>query len=420
MSANNSSPQSSPAVRPFIAYLSASSLWLAAMTLSSFIGSWLLVDRLEATPAQMGWAGGISRLVPIAFLLAGGVLIDRSNGRSYLLLMHGLIVLPGLVLVALIGTQHLSFSAVVIYMATMAALQALSDPARQAILTRVAPTDVQRSVTLVALTGSIVSYLAISLGGRMDAIGDETMLLIMSGLFVLALGTISYLPSLPSSINTGSDTHSSARLAPREPVWRDLVRGARATWRNNLVRPVIACNFASSMFNAGAYTVAIPFIARTVYSGGSEVFASALAAITLGAGLSSAFLLLLMPFAQPGRIFLYFQLTRAALLIALWANFGEWAFYALMGLWGINMGVTSTLGRSIVQEHAADAERGKVFAFMLLSFMLASAIGAPVLGAIVGASDPLGALLPGVAISVLIFLFGQRTALWDYQQKETL
>ena len=390
--------------QPFVAYLLASSLWLAGMTLSSFLGSWLLVDRVGASPEQTGWATTLSRIVPLVFLLAGGVLVDRSNNRTYLVLMHLLIVLPGLLLAGLVATDQLGYLAVVGFMVAMAALQAMSDPARQSVLSRVAPTDLQRSVTLVALTGSVVSFLAVSLGGAMDRIGDASILVIMCALFALGLWPILLLPNLPATVDAQKK---------QSPV-SELHEGARVTWNNSLLRTIITCNFASSMFNAGAYTVAIPFIAKEVYAGGAQAFGWALGAITLGAGLSSFLLLLVMPFAKPGRVFLYFQLTRAAILFALWVNFGEWAFYGLMALWGFNLGVTSTLARSVVQIEAPDAARGKVFALMLLSFMLASAIGAPILGAIVGAADPLTAVLPGVAISLLIFGFGYCSRLWNY------
>jgi len=391
--------------RPFLAFLTASSLWLAAMTLSTFLGSWLLVDRVGASPEQTGWASTLSRIVPLAFLLAGGVLVDRSNNRSYLVLMHLLIVVPGLVLASLVASDQLGYVAVVGFMAAMAALQALSDPARQSVLNRVAAIDLQRSVTLVALMGSVVSFLAVSLGGMMDRIGDAPILITMCALFALSLWPMLSLPTLPPI---------AAESSIQKSALSELLEGARVTTSNNVLRPIILCNFASSMFNAGAYTVAVPFITKDVYAGDAQTFGWALGAVTIGAGLSSVVLLLLMPFAKPARVFLYFQLTRALILTLMWVNFGEWVFYGLMALWGFNLGVTSTLARSVVQLEAPDAARGKVFSLMLLSFMLASAIGAPILGAIVGAADPLTALLPGVAVSVLIFAFGYYSRLWAY------
>ena len=155
-SAYSSALADSLLAKPFLAYLSAASLWLAGVTIASFLGSWLLIDRVGATPEQTGWANTASRLLPLVFLLAGGALIDRSNNRSYLIVMHILIILPGLGLVSLLslrGPIPLSYGAVVGFMVSMAAIQALCNPARQAALTRVAPTDIQRSVTLITLVG---------------------------------------------------------------------------------------------------------------------------------------------------------------------------------------------------------------------------------------------------------------------------
>lgn len=413
------SPLTQPA-GPFAWYLLASSLWIAGMTLQSFLGSWLLVDRVGADALQTGWAGTISRLVPLAILLLGGVLSDRSNNRTYLSAMHLLIALPPLAMALAIGLSMIDtgtgYWLVVAFMASMAAIQALSDPARQAVLSRLAPTDIQRSVTLMTIVTSMVATGALTLGGAMDQLGDLPVLLLLAGLFLLGLWPVYRLPDLPAVVTTTAS--ASGQSAVSEP-WaehplRAFVTGCKATAENSTIRAVLACNFASSMFNAGAYAVAIPFVVRTVYGGDAADYAWSLTLVTMGSMMASIALLKLMPFTHPGRVFLGFQLSRALILLLLWADFGEHSFYLLMAFWGINMGVTSTLARSIVQEQAPAAQRGRILSLMLLSFMVAGAIGAPLLGALIGAADPLTALVPGVVISVLIFLGGRRSGLWHY------
>ena len=57
------------------------------------------------------------------------------------------------------------------------------------------------------------------------------------------------------------------RLAPllRERV--GLRVGWRSFWQTHLVRRIIGMNFASAIFNAGGYMVAMPLIATRVYEG---------------------------------------------------------------------------------------------------------------------------------------------------------
>ena len=404
MTANNPPPGASllrENIAPFGRYLGASSLWLAGMSLQGFVVSWLLVDRLNATPQAVGWARSMSELVPLGALLIGGVLADRFNNRGYLLSMHLLMAVPPLLLVAIIALAGLNYWWVVAFSACLAGIQGLSDPARQSMLSRLAPTDIQRTVTISTIVTLLAGMLALQLGGQMDRFGDSLVLLALALLFGLGALPLTGLPSLPPV----------AEHTPRNSWVAELRAGLRATWSCATLRSVILCNFASSLFNAAAYVVALPFIVREVYAGDAVTFANVLIAITIGSTASNFALLKFMPLATPGRVFLWFQLTRALILLLLWADFGPNAFYLLAGLWGVNMGVTSTLARAIVQQRAAEAERARVLSLMLLSFIVAGLIGAPALGYLLAASDPLSALLPGVVISVAIFVFGWASGL---------
>jgi hypothetical protein len=79
------------------------------------------------------------------------------------------------------------------------------------------------------------------------------------------------------------------------------------------------------------------------------------------------------------------------------------------------MGITTTMVRAIVQMEAQAQQRAQVLAILLLSFMVSAALSAPLLGLLIGAYDPLVALLPGVAVSIGIFILGIASGrLWRY------
>jgi hypothetical protein len=71
-----------------------------------------------------------------------------------------------------------------------------------------------------------------------------------------------------------------------------------------------------------------------------------------------------------------------------------------MFAWGVNMGVTTTLVRTTVQELADPDHRAQILSMLLVSFMVTAPISSLVLGMLIEHTSPLHALLPGIVISL--------------------
>ena len=109
------------------------------------------------------------------------------------------------------------------------------------------------------------------------------------------------------------------------------------------------------------------------------------------------------------------QLTRVAILALLWLEPPVWLFLVGIFAWGLNMGTTTTLTRTTVQELAPARERAQILSVLLLSFLVTSPVSAALFGVLVEHLGPLAALLPGMAVSVLIFGVGLLfSGLWQY------
>lgn len=381
-------------------YLTSASLWMAGMTLQGFLFTWLLVGTLGVPADRAGIARTLAELPPLLVLLVGGVLGDRVDGRRYLGLMHALMAVPPLIMIAVYQTGRLSYGWVVLFGMLMASIQALSDPARQSVLSRVARLEAQRAVTVMTIVTSSVGLAGFYLGSRLDQLGLDTVLLLQAVVFASGILATRRLPDL------------SLPDTARPP----LGAGLKAIWRLPLVRNVIGLNLVSSLFNAGAYIVAIPYIVTEVYGGDAAFFATVMIVFTAGSIGSNVLLLLCMPLLHPGRLFLAMQLTRALILAVLLMQPPTWVFHAALFAWGINMGITSTLVRTTVQELAPAAVRAQILSVLLLSFLVSSPISAALLGFLVAGTSPLTALVPGVVISVLLFAVGLGySGLWQYR-----
>jgi len=370
------------------------------MSLQGFLFSWLLVGVLERPADEAGFARSLAEFPPLFVLLLGGFLGDRFEGRGYLSAMHLLMTLPPLLIALVVYQDLLSYWWVVVFGILMASIQALSDPARQSILSRVARLDIQRAVTTMTICTSLIGTLGFYLGGNLDDIGLVNLLLLQAALFGIGLFAIRALPRLPLQ-------------QPEKPRVMDGVRALKAL---PLVRNLLLLNFLSSLFNAGAYIVAIPYIVKEVYMGDAAFFAQVMIVFTVGSIGSNVLLLLFMPLRHPGRLFLGMQLTRVAVLYLLWIEPSLWLFYLGMFAWGLNMGVTTTMVRTTVQELAPAPVRSQILSVLLLSFLVSSPISSALLGVLISETAPLTALLPGMVVSLLIFVIGIRwSGLWSYQ-----
>ncbi|HEX7037155.1 MAG TPA: MFS transporter [Pseudomonadales bacterium] len=389
-------------------FLTGSSLWLAGMSLQGFLFAWLLVGVLERPADEAGFARALAEFPPLLVLFFGGLLGDRFDGRGYLALMHVLVALPPLMIAAVHGLDALGYWWVVLFGVLMAGLQALSDPARQAMISRVSRMDIQRAVTVMIVTSSLVGLSGFYLGGRLDVLGLGTVLVIQSALFFAGTFATLRLPSLPP---VGGGAGGRARLGA----------GLAAVWRAPLVRSVIGLNFLSSLFNAGAYVIAIPYIVKEVYLGDAAFYASVMIVFSAGSIGSNVLLLAFMPLLRPGRLFLLMQLTRVVILLVLFLQPSLWLFYLTMFAWGLNMGVTTTLVRTTVQELADPARRSQVLSVLLLSFMVTAPASSLLLGLLIEHTTPLVALLPGIAMSLVIFAIGLwKTGLWRFESAARL
>ena len=160
----------------------------------------------------------------------------------------------------------------------------------------------------------------------------------------------------------------------------------------------------------------MPYIVTDIYGGSAQTLATAMLVFTVGSIISNIILFRVMPLERPGRLFLLMQLTRVAILGALLTQPSLPLFYGLLVAWGLNMGVTTTMVRTTVQELAPAHSRTQILSVLLLSFMVSSPISAMLLGFLIAGADPLLALAPAVVVSFAIFLLGiSRTGLWHHR-----
>jgi predicted MFS family arabinose efflux permease len=388
------------------AYLGATAFSGMALAMQQLLVSWLLIGTLQLPADQVGIIQALIGIPGIIVMLVGGASADRRDARSLLIKVYLFAPVLPLYLVFVEQSGLLGVTHVTLFGLGMGFVMSYSTPAQQAILNRVSGDDVQQVVTGATAIGFGVQVAGLILAGQMDRIGITPVLLLQSvGLGLACVMTMRIAKQSPRS-----------QAAP-SPV-REIAAGLVATYRDKVIFALLSINFVSSIFNAGSFITVYPFIIKRIYDGDAFILSLLMATFFAGAAVSNAILLRFMPLRFPGRLFLLMQLSRIVVLLLVWIKLDWWLLVLATLGWGLNMGVTTNLARTIVQESAEPAFRGRVLSVVSVGMIGSASIGAILLGWLIETVGTANALIPAMVVSFALFIIGILfTRIWAYESR---
>jgi len=376
-------------------YLGSTAFSGIAFSMQQLLLSWVLIGILELPADRVGMIQAITGIPGIFLMLLGGASADRRDPRDLLIGIYAIAPVLPLFLVTATYFDQLNIWSVVLWGLGMSVVTSYSSPAQQAILNRIAGKEVQKAVTASTAVGYLVQMVGLGFAGQMDHIGLAPVLLGQS--LCIGLGALAVRRLKPAE---------SLHVDRGEPTWQILLAGFRSVYNNKIIFNVLLINFVSSIFNAGAFMTVLPFIIKRIYEGNAFTLAILMIVFFGAAAVSNLLMFRIMPLANPGRAYLIMQLSRVPLLAILWIQPAWWLLVLVIIGWGLNMGVTSTLARTIVQESAEPEYRARILSVYSLGLLGSAPIGALVLGHIIEAFGTMNALIPAMITSTLLFLYG--------------
>ncbi|MBL4679560.1 MAG: MFS transporter [Pseudomonadales bacterium] len=388
----------------FNAYLGSVTFSSAGFLMQQLIISWILVGILVLPGDEVGIIQATIAIPGLFLMLWGGTLADQSDPRTLLVRVHFIAWIFPLLFLAWNQIFGLSIAAILFYGLTISTATSFSSPAHQAILNSIAGRDLQKAVTASTAVTFLVQMLSLGFAGQMQNIGLPLILVVQSACILIGACLLLRLNKSPPM-----QRKSESAIA-------QLISGFRATYRNRDVSHLFLINFLSSVFNAGAFFTVVPFIVHRIYEGEAMQLATVLIIFFLGATVTNLTLFKIMPITSPGKWYLCMQVSRVAILYLLWIEPDWWLFMLAMFAWGMNMGFTTTLSRTIVQESAEPEYRGRILSVYSLGLIGSAPIGALILGNIIEIFGTLNALLPAMLISIILFCYGCFwTPIWRYE-----
>lgn len=378
--------------RGFPWYVAGVGAWFGAFGLQQVLFSWLVVGELHAEARWVGIAQAASMVPSFLLILVGGAVADRVDRRRHLIRLHLLASALAAGLTALVASGRLSLPLLVAYALAIGCTSAFVMPARDALLSEVAGADMMRAVTLMTLVQWSAQAAGALLGGSARWLGTAPALGLLAGVYFAGAPALAALGKAPPA----GVAHARMRLA-------DLAVGVREVVRSPLLLPVAMLSAAVGALFVGPMMVVFPLLIRDHYGGGVGGISLLQMCFPVGTILGSFAMLALGGVRRKGLAQLASLVGGAGCLGAVGLGLPLWGTLLAVVFWGVGAAVFMNAGRTVFQEQAPPAVRGKVLSVYMLGFMGASGlIGAPVSGFLAGAIGPLATCFAASASMLLV------------------
>ncbi len=423
--------------RELPAYLAVQSSWFIAFGLQMVLFPYLITskDYLGLNGLELGLANMALSAPSVIFLLIGGVVAERADGKRLLFLLHLLAVIPALGLAGAVWSGTLTYPLMIFYGLTIGTIGAFMMPARDATINEVVERRVrmgsgvtlQLGVTLATMAQFVSQIIGLTLGGyadkmtRMPAwlgsigvgpIPSGDLLAIQGG--ALACGALfAMFLARGRKVQTGRSGIGAA--------FGDIAEGFAAVRADGRLWAMTALMFGVGIFVIGSFLVVLPIVNRDIYQLGSDGIRDMFVTFWLGAFVSSVVLSAFKRIERQGALLLSAQAVGSLAILFMLARPPHWVFLLIVFVWGLAAGISIAMSRAIVQDAAPKNQLARVLSIYQLGFMAGAPLGAGLMGALTDlfAEQPQRvAIVPAAGMMALIAWMILRTPIWGMRHSD--
>jgi len=395
------------------AYLFVQIAWFAAFGLQTVLFPYLLKNVLGVSGTLLGMAQMALAAPSVVFILLGGVVAERADGRTLLVLFHLLASIPAVALAFIaLRPDSIEYWMMLAYALAMGTIGAFMMPARDAILNEVverrrrvgSAITLQQGVAFATLAQFAAQIVGLWIGGMAERQGVWPLLTAQA--VVVAAGAIAAI-----FLDRGRMV-TTGRKGPGA-VFGDIMDGMKCVRSNPVLLSMVMSMFGVGVFVIGAFLVILPIINADVYSQESGGLRNIFVTFWAGAFCSSIIISRFRNLRRPGRILLIAQFIGSAGILFLTARTPYPAFIALVFVWGLAAGVSIMMSRTIVQEAAPPHLLARVLSIYQLGFMGGAPLGAALMGVVADQAGPhFVILVPSIGMLSLIVWMAFFTPIW--------
>lgn len=330
----------------------------------SLVGFWMqaiaqswLVYRLTNSPSLLGLVAFAGQ-APVLFVSPfAGVVADRLDRRRILFVTQGAMMASASLLAALTISEVVQVWHIIALAALSGTANAFDVPTRQSLtIEMVGRADLPRAIALNSIMFNGARLIGPAIAGLLVAAVGEG--------FCIALNAASYLAVLASL--------ALMRLEPQPPrehshPLSDLREGFVYVTTHPETRTLLLLLASSSLFGT-SYLTLMPVFARDILHGNSDALGFLMAGVGAGA-LAGALSVSRVPQSALPRVPFIAAAGFGAALIAFSQSTSFLLSLALLAPAGFGMMMMGISTNTLVQSSVADAMRGRVMAYYVMSFI---------------------------------------------------
>jgi MFS family permease len=193
-----------------------------------------------------------------------------------------------------------------------------------------------------------------------------------------------------------------------------IAAGMREVAKSEALLPITILTLAIGVLFIGAFLVILPVLLRDEFDGNVQQFSTMLVSFWGGSILSSLTISRIGTVTHRGRYVVGALCSGTLILALLSIKAPLFMLYVLVFVWGIGAGITISMSRTIVQEHAPPAHRARVLSIYQLGFTGGMSIGALATGFVVEAFGArMATLVPAAAMTLVLVYLLATTKLWN-------
>jgi MFS family permease len=373
--------------------------WFSSWGMQHVLFSWLVVGELRAPADRVGVAMTCLMLPSVAGLLVGGAVADRQDRRRILMGIYAGTAVLVAVMSLVIGVGLLSFPVLVVYALAFGSAQAFVLPARDALISDVAGTDLMRAVIGITLAQFAAQAVGTLIGGSARWIGTANAVAIQGAIILVGL-----IPLYRMRIT------EHRPVGPRAGAIADIRDGLREVMQSDRLRTLTLLVMGNGIFFVGPFFVVLPLMVRDVYDQGVGVLSLLMMMFPAGMIIGSAFLLLRGGIRRKGLGLVTALFAGAVCLTGLAAAPPLPVFLGLVLAWGLCGSVFLNSSRTLFQAAAPPSHRARVLSVYSLGIMGMAPIGNFVSGLVADRiGGPTTCAVFGVSMMALVGLVTIRT-----------
>lgn len=373
----------------------------------SLIGTWIqaiavpwLVYSMTASPFLLGVAAFTGQIP--AFILSpfAGVLVDRWNRRTILIITQSLAMLQSLLLAFLFFENLIVLWNIILLSFILGCINAFDMPSRQSLVADLIEKkeDLGNAIALNSSMMNAARLIGPSIAGILIALAGEGICFLVNAISYIFV--IIFLMMMKISVNK-TKTRKSRVLS-------ELKEGYKYVFGFMPIRYIILM-LALASFVAMPYSILMPVFAKTVLHGGPHTFGFLMGASGFGALGGSIYMASRKSVLGLNKIIPAFAAVFGTGLIGFSFSHDFVLSMVLLLITGAGMIIQMTSSNTILQTIANDDMRGRVMSFYTMAFMGIAPFGSLLTGTLannIGAQYTL--IIGGLVMVVGAFIYARK------------